>query len=186
MRLIILDRDGVINHDSDAYIKSAAEWQAIEGSLAAIAALSQAAYSVVVASNQSGLGRGLFSQHALNAIHAKMQQQVQAAGGQITRIFYCPHAPDAACACRKPKSGLFEQIAAYFGADLSQTWAIGDSLRDLQAAQAVNAAPVLVRTGKGEATAQILQQLPTAHPLKNTPIYNDLAQVVQQLVLSNK
>lgn len=152
MKLIILDRDGVINFDSDQYIKSPAEWKPIPGSPEAIARLNQAGYRVVVATNQSGIGRGLFEMDTLNAIHDKMHKTVAAVGGRIDAVFYCPHAADANCDCRKPKPGMFERIAACYNLDLTSVPAIGDSLRDLQAAEASGALPMLVLTGKGEKT----------------------------------
>ena len=133
MKLVILDRDGVINFDSDHFIKSPAEWKPIPGSLEAIARLTQAGFKVVVASNQSGIDRGLFDMDTLNAIHDKMHRAVKAVGGRIDAIFYCPHSADSNCSCRKPKPGMFERIAACFNIDLGATYAIGDSLRDLQA-----------------------------------------------------
>jgi D-glycero-D-manno-heptose 1,7-bisphosphate phosphatase len=152
MKLVILDRDGVINYDSKQFIKSPAEWRPIPGSIEAIAKLNQAGYRVVVATNQSGIGRGLFDMDTLNAIHDKMHRAVQAAGGRIDAIFYCPHSIDADCHCRKPKTGMFERIAHCFNVDLEGVPAIGDSLRDLQAAVAVGAKPLLVMTGKGTLT----------------------------------
>lgn len=152
MKLIILDRDGVINIDSDHFIKSPEEWKPIAGSLEAIARLNQAGYRVVVATNQSGVGRGLFDMAMLNAIHAKMHKTLATVGGRIDAIFYCPHAADANCACRKPRAGMYLEIAERFDVSLINVPAVGDSLRDLQAAAAVGAAPVLVLTGKGEKT----------------------------------
>ncbi len=152
MALVILDRDGVINHDSDQFIKSPPEWQAIDGSLEAIALLTRAGHRVVVASNQSGVARGLFDIATLSAIHHKMQQQVAAAGGIIEGIYFCPHDPDDGCTCRKPKPGLLQQIGRRFSQSLTDVPVVGDSLRDLQAAQAVGAQPILVTTGKGAAT----------------------------------
>ena len=149
MKLVILDRDGVINFDSDRYIKSPAEWKPIPGSLEAIARLTQAGYRVVVATNQSGIDRGLFDMDTLNAIHDKMHNAVIAAGGRIDAIFYCPHTSESSCNCRKPKPGLFERIAECFNTDLADAYAIGDSLRDLEAAGAAGAQPVLVLSGKG-------------------------------------
>ena len=149
MKLCILDRDGTINEDSDDFVKSPEEWHAMPGALEAIARLNHAGWHVVVASNQSGLGRGLFDVASLNAMHAKMHKQAAAVGARIDAIFYCPHAPDEACACRKPKSGLFEQIAERFGVDLKGMPTAGDNLRDLQAGAAVGCAPHLVLTGKG-------------------------------------
>ena len=152
MKLIILDRDGVINFDSAAFIKSPAEWKPIPGSPEAIARLNQAGYRVVVATNQSGVGRALFDMDTLNAIHEKMHKTVAAAGGRIDAVFYCPHAADANCGCRKPKPGMFERIAACYNLDLTSVPAIGDSLRDLQAAESSGALPMLVLTGKGATT----------------------------------
>jgi D-glycero-D-manno-heptose 1,7-bisphosphate phosphatase len=154
MKLVILDRDGVINFDSDRFIKSPAEWKPIPGSLEAIARLNQGGYRVVVASNQSGIDRGLFDMDTLNAIHDKMLQAVKAAGGRIEAIFYCPHSAESNCDCRKPKPGMFERIGECFNTDLAEVHAIGDSLRDLQAAVAAGARPVLVLSGKGEETRE--------------------------------
>ncbi|SBT07231.1 D-glycero-beta-D-manno-heptose-1,7-bisphosphate 7-phosphatase [Candidatus Accumulibacter aalborgensis] len=152
MKLVILDRDGVINYDSKQFIKSPAEWRPIPGSIEAIAKLSQAGYRVVLATNQSGIGRGLFDMDTLNAIHDKMHRAVQAAGGRIDAIFYCPHPIDAGCRCRKPMPGMFERIASCFNVDLTGTPAVGDSLRDLHVAAAMRARPLLVLTGKGTQT----------------------------------
>ena len=147
-QLIILDRDGVINHDSDAYIKSPQEWHAIAGSLHAIALLNKAGYFVAIASNQSGLARGYFTQQQLDAIHLKMQTELALVGGHVDAIFYCPHGPEDACLCRKPKPGLLFQIARHFNLDLSQALLIGDSASDREAADAASCEAVLVKTGK--------------------------------------
>ncbi|MDR0528898.1 MAG: D-glycero-beta-D-manno-heptose 1,7-bisphosphate 7-phosphatase [Zoogloeaceae bacterium] len=152
MKLIILDRDGVINVDSAHYIKNPAEWKAIPGSLEAVARLNQHGYRVVVATNQSGIGRGLFDMDTLNAIHEKMVRELAAVGGRVEAIFYCPHPADSDCDCRKPKPGMFHRIAARFNADLSGVPAIGDSSRDLEAGAAAGCQPILVLTGKGEKT----------------------------------
>lgn len=149
---ILLDRDGVINHDSDAFIKCPEEWQAIDGSLEAIALLNQHGYQVIVVTNQSGIARGLFTESTLTQIHAKMHQLVGEHGGKISAIYYCPHGADSSCECRKPKAGLLKSFANDFRADLSKIPVIGDSLRDLQAAEAVGAKPILVKTGKGQQT----------------------------------
>ncbi|MGB4674851.1 MAG: D-glycero-beta-D-manno-heptose 1,7-bisphosphate 7-phosphatase [Azovibrio sp.] len=153
-KLVILDRDGVINFDSVQFIKSPAEWKPIPGSLEAIARLNQAGYKVLVATNQSGVGRGLFDMDTLNAIHDKMHKALAAAGGRIDAIFFCPHAADSQCECRKPKPGMFLRIASCLNADLKGVPAIGDSLRDLQAGAAVGCRPILVLTGKGEKTRE--------------------------------
>jgi D-glycero-D-manno-heptose 1,7-bisphosphate phosphatase len=152
MKLVILDRDGVINHDSASYIKSPDEWRPIAGSLDAIARLTQADFHVVVATNQSGIGRGLFGMATLNAIHEKMHRAVGQAGGRIDAVFYCPHAQEANCGCRKPQPGMLEEIARRFNTKLGGVPCIGDSLHDLQAAVAVGAQPMLVLTGKGAET----------------------------------
>ncbi len=174
--LIILDRDGVINKDSDYYIKSPAEWLPIKGSLAAIARLKKAGHQVVVATNQSGVGRGLYTEEMLAAIHKKMTNDLAVAGGNIDGIYYCPHTPDDNCECRKPKAGLLEKIADDFQLDLTKAILIGDSLRDIQAAQAVGCPAVLVRTGKGQAVAAQEQGL------QDVPIYKDLADVVTAIL----
>ncbi len=154
MNYILLDRDGVINHDSDAFIKSPNEWQAIDGSLEAIALLNKHGYEVIVVTNQSGVARGLFDIDTLNAIHAKMYRLVHEIGGSIAAVYFCPHGADSVCDCRKPKAGMLKQFSKEFGVELSNIPVVGDSLRDLQAAQAVGALPVLVKTGKGERTLQ--------------------------------
>jgi D-glycero-D-manno-heptose 1,7-bisphosphate phosphatase len=153
MKLVILDRDGVINFDSDAFIKTPDEWKPIPGSLEAIARLTQAGYKVVVATNQSGISRGLLDMVALNAINDKMCKAANQAGGRIDAMFFCPHASTDNCACRKPATGMFKEISDRFGLELKGVPAIGDSLRDLQAAAAVGADPILLLTGKGKKTA---------------------------------
>ena len=152
MKLVILDRDGTINHDSDQHIKSPAEWMPIKGSVEAIARLTQNGWRVVVATNQSGIGRGLFDMATLNAIHDTMHRAVHQAGGRIDAIFFCPHAGDANCECRKPKPGMLLEIAKRMNVELEGVPMVGDSLRDLQAAVAAGARPVLVLTGKGTKT----------------------------------
>lgn len=178
MKLIILDRDGVINHDSAQYIKSPDEWKAIPGSLEAIARLYEAGYRVVVATNQSGVGRGLFDMDTLNAINDKMIKSAAAVGGRIDAIFFCPHAADSTCECRKPKSGMFRQIGERFNVTLDGVPTVGDSLRDLQAGSAVGCTPYLVLTGKGEKTAED-PELPVG-----TRIFPDLAAVATQLLMA--
>lgn len=153
--LIVLDRDGVINQDSDAYIKSPQEWIPIEGSLEAIADLKRAGWQVAVATNQSGLARGLFNQAMLDAIHEKMERLLaEDHGVALDAVVWCPHGPLDGCNCRKPAPGLLLEVAARLRADASKAWVVGDSLRDLQAAAAVGARPVLVLTGKGEQTVR--------------------------------
>lgn len=152
MKLIILDRDGVINEDSDDYVKSVDEWMPIAGSIEAIARLSKAGYTVAVATNQSGIARGYFDEFELAAMHQKMCSLVEEQGGCIHGVFFCPHGPDEECDCRKPKTGLLEQIECEFGVNVSQTPFVGDSAKDLLCAKLAGCSPVLVRTGKGEAT----------------------------------
>jgi D-glycero-D-manno-heptose 1,7-bisphosphate phosphatase len=152
MKLVILDRDGVVNYDSDQFIKSPQEWKPIPGSLEAIARLNQAGYRVVLATNQSGIERGLFDMAALNAINLKMFNWLAQHGGRIDAVFFCPHSADTGCNCRKPKTGMFDEIAQRFNISLSEVPSVGDSLRDLQAAHAAGAQPILVLTGKGEKT----------------------------------
>jgi D-glycero-D-manno-heptose 1,7-bisphosphate phosphatase len=176
MKLVILDRDGVINQDSASYIKSPDEWKPIAGSLEAIALLNQAGYRVLVATNQSGVGRGLFDMATLNAIHDKMHRALGLVGGRVDGIFYCPHAQDAGCACRKPRPGLLDEISKRFGVSLDGVPFIGDSLRDLQAGAAVGAQPVLVLTGKGKKTRKD-GDLP-----EGTVIHADLAEAVRSLL----
>jgi len=176
MKLVILDRDGVINYDSPSYIKSPDEWKPIPRSLDAIARLTQADYRVVVATNQAGVGRGLFEMATLNAIHDKMHRAVGQAGGRIDAVFYCPHAMEANCSCRKPKPGLLEDIGRRFNTSLKDVPCIGDALRDLQAAVAVGALPILVLTGKGALT-QREGGLPP-----NPRVYADLADAVRSFI----
>ncbi|MEJ2554034.1 MAG: D-glycero-beta-D-manno-heptose 1,7-bisphosphate 7-phosphatase [Gammaproteobacteria bacterium] len=176
MKLIILDRDGVINEDSDDYIKSPEEWRPIPGSLDAIARLTRAGYRIAVATNQSGVARGLFDGDTLQRIHDKMRGAVAATGGEIAAIFFCPHGPDAGCACRKPQPGLLREIGAHFNVDLTGVPAVGDSLRDIQAARAVGARPILVRTGKGEGTVR------RGEGLAGVAVYPDLAAAVDSLL----
>ncbi|MCR4302686.1 MAG: D-glycero-beta-D-manno-heptose 1,7-bisphosphate 7-phosphatase [Gallionella sp.] len=177
MKLIILDRDGVINFDSEQFIKKPEEWKPIPGSLEAIARLNQAGYRVVVATNQSGVGRGLFDMTALNAIHDKMHKACSLAGARIDAVFFCPHAADAHCQCRKPRSGMLEEIAARYNlSSLKGVPVVGDSLRDLQSATSLGAKLYLVLTGKGMKT-QAAGGLPAG-----TQVFPDLAAVAAELV----
>ncbi|MER1968828.1 D-glycero-beta-D-manno-heptose 1,7-bisphosphate 7-phosphatase [Castellaniella sp. GW247-6E4] len=180
MKLIILDRDGVINHDSDDFIKSPAEWIPVDGSLDAIARLSRAGWRIVVASNQSGIARGLFTMDTLTAIHIRMHQAVADAGGQIDAVFICPHGPHEGCACRKPAPGMLHDIARRLDVPLEGVPVVGDSLRDLQAAVQCGCAPWLVLSGKGRKTwADAGQQglLPAG-----TEVREDLAAVADALL----
>jgi D-glycero-D-manno-heptose 1,7-bisphosphate phosphatase len=159
LRLIVLDRDGVINHDSDQFIKSAAEWKPIHGSPEAIALLAESGFTVAVASNQSGIGRKLFDRSALASIHRKMRHAVQAAGGSIDSIVWCPHLPEDLCDCRKPAPGLLRRLGRRYGVSMEGVPVIGDSDRDLAAARAVGARPVLVLSGNGRRTKAELDRL---------------------------
>ncbi|MFI4981362.1 MAG: D-glycero-beta-D-manno-heptose 1,7-bisphosphate 7-phosphatase [Nevskiales bacterium] len=172
MKLVILDRDGVINYDSDQYIKSPDEWKPIPGSLAAIARLNQWGYRVVVATNQSGIGRGLFEMDTLNCIHDKMLKMAAQVGARIDAVFFCPHTNGDLCECRKPKPGLLHEIASRYNTDLTGVPMIGDGLRDLQAATALGALPMLVMTGKGMKTIDE-PELP-----QQTLVFPDLAGAV--------
>ncbi|TAK92473.1 MAG: D-glycero-beta-D-manno-heptose 1,7-bisphosphate 7-phosphatase [Burkholderiaceae bacterium] len=176
MKLIILDRDGVINFDSEHYIKSPEEWKPLPGSLEAIALLNQNGFRVAVATNQSGVGRGLFDMQTLNAMHDKMHRLVSAQGGHVDAVFFCPHTPEEGCDCRKPKAGMFTAIAQRFSVDLQTVYAVGDSARDIVAASSVGCIPVLVRTGKGEKTFAN-GDLP-----ENTLVFADLLAAAQTLV----
>jgi D-glycero-D-manno-heptose 1,7-bisphosphate phosphatase len=175
-KLIVLDRDGVINHDSDQFIKSPDEWRPIPGSLEAIARLNHAGFRVVVATNQSGVGRGLLDIATLNAIHERMHKALAQVGGRIDAIFFCPHTADSQCECRKPKPGMLEEIGQRFNVDMTGVPCLGDSPRDLAAAEAVGAQPMLVLTGKGEKTLR-----EGVFP-KNTVIFPDLAFAVAALL----
>jgi D-glycero-D-manno-heptose 1,7-bisphosphate phosphatase len=176
MKTVILDRDGVINQDSDAYIKSPDEWIPIPGSLEAIARLTKAGYRVVVATNQSGLARGLFDLNTLEAIHQKMESAIHEHGGVLAGIYYCPHGPEDGCTCRKPKPGLLHQIEQDLDLDPTQTVLIGDSLRDLQAATAFGIKSVLVLTGKGRSSFNQIGQE------KQYDVYQNLADFVETLI----
>jgi D-glycero-D-manno-heptose 1,7-bisphosphate phosphatase len=166
-RYVLLDRDGVINHDSEDFIKSPEQWLPIAGSLEAIALLNDQGYKVVVVTNQSGIARGLFDNAMLEKIHEKMKRMVSEKGGKIDAIYFCPHGPEDDCNCRKPKPGLLIAFAKDNQVSLSGMAVIGDSLRDLQAAQAVGASPILVKTGKG-------QQTLIENPNLNIPVFENL------------
>ena len=175
--LVILDRDGVINQDSSEFVRSADEWLPLEGSIDAIAALSEGGFTIAVATNQSGLSRGLFDSNALSEMHGKMLDLVCAAGGRIDRVVVCPHEPDDDCDCRKPKPGLLFQLAEHYGIPLEDVPTIGDSLRDIQAAGAAGARPILVRTGNGQKAAN---SLPPG--LNDIEVFDDLAAAATALL----
>lgn len=174
MKLIILDRDGVINYDSQHYIKSPAEWLPIPGSLEALAKLMQAGFTIAIATNQSGIARGLYTHQILADIHTKMRALAEAAGGKIDSIFYCPHHPDEHCHCRKPQPGLLEQIAAHYAVSLAGIPFIGDRWTDVEAALAAGCSPILVET------SLIKTQIPVS--AQKIPVFTNLLQAVNSLV----
>lgn len=176
MKLVILDRDGVINEESDDYIKTASEWIPVEGSIEAIARLCQADYRVIVVTNQSGIARGLLTLEDLHAIHETMQQAVANCGGRIDAIFICPHKPDDDCDCRKPRPGMLHSVMERLDTELVGVPLVGDSLRDVQSAMVVGALPVLVKTGHGERT------LDQNRHLENVHVFDDLASFVDDLL----
>lgn len=175
LKLLILDRDGVINYDSDAYIKSVEEWVPLPGSIEAIAQLSKAGWTVAIATNQSGIARGYYDIATLEAMHARLRALVAEQGGEVGLVVYCPHGPDEGCDCRKPKPGMLKIIAEHYKVPLAGIWFVGDSLGDLEAAKAVDSQPVLVKTGKGEKTQA--KNLPVG-----TLIFDDLAAVAAELI----
>ena len=175
-RLVILDRDGVINQDSDEFVKSADEWIPLDGSIDAVARLSSAGFTIAVASNQSGLARGLLTEAALSAMHRKLRKLVAAAGGRVDRISICPHGPDVDCACRKPRPGMLLELGEHYDTPLDGVPVIGDSLRDLQAAASAGALPILVRTGNGAKT-----ELELPPEFSTVAIFDDLAAAATML-----
>jgi D-glycero-D-manno-heptose 1,7-bisphosphate phosphatase len=183
MPVLVLDRDGVINEDSDDYIRSLVDWHPIPGALEAVAALSRAGYRIAVATNQSGLGRGYFGLDALEKIHAELCRRVEEQGGRIDGIFYCPHRPGAGCRCRKPATGLLEAIERELQQPLAGCYFIGDSLKDLQAARAFGCRPILVTTGKGMDTLEQLRSgVAGLEDHAGIPVYDDLAAAAQAIL----
>ena len=179
-KMVILDRDGVINHIAEDDISSVDAWEPIAGSIEAISRLKKAGYLVTIASNHSGISRGLYSEDELNAMHEKLNRLLEMRGTAIDGIFVCPHGPEANCICRKPKPGLLIQIAKKFNIDLTETPLVGDNISDIKAAKMANALPVLVRTGKGE---YVMQHYPEA---LDVPVYDDLAHYVRETLRRNK
>lgn len=175
LKLLILDRDGVINYDSDAYIKSVEEWIPLPGSIEAIAQLSKAGWTVAIATNQSGIARGYYDIATLDAMHARLRALVAEQGGEVGLVVYCPHGPDEGCDCRKPRPGMLKIISEHYKVPLAGIWFVGDSLGDLEAAKAVDSQPVLVKTGKGDKTQA--KNLPVG-----TLIFDDLAAVAAELI----
>ncbi|OED41438.1 D-glycero-beta-D-manno-heptose-1,7-bisphosphate 7-phosphatase [Endozoicomonas sp. (ex Bugula neritina AB1)] len=179
-KLIILDRDGVINEDSDNYVRSIDEWQPIEGSITAMAALSKAGYIIAVATNQSGLARGYFQPEDLNAMHQKMTDLVMAEGGKIDAIFFCPHGPNDQCLCRKPKPGMIENAIKQFQLLPNNSWVVGDSLRDIQAGQQAGCKTALVKTGKGERTLDVLEKNKTEY--RDVSVFSNLKAFAKKIL----
>jgi D-glycero-D-manno-heptose 1,7-bisphosphate phosphatase len=174
-RLVMIDRDGVINEDSGEFIKSVAEWRPIAGSLEAIASLHRAGWQVAVVTNQSGVGRGLYDEATLAKIHEHMRARVRTAGGELAGVYYCPHLPDAGCECRKPKPGMFRALERELGVSVVGAPYIGDRLSDVEAAEGVGARPILVRTGTGAATVALLGA-------RRVPVFDDLAAAARSLL----
>ena len=173
---VCLDRDGVINADEVGYISSPQDWEPLAGSAEAIGRLTQSGYDVFVLTNQSGIGRGYYTLDDMQAVHIKMHAVLSRYGGVVKAVYYCPHAPEEDCSCRKPQTGMFEQLQAQFEVDLTATWFVGDKLSDLLAGDAVNAQSVLVKTGCG---ADTLAQLPDDH---SYPVFADLSAFVTHLL----
>jgi D-glycero-D-manno-heptose 1,7-bisphosphate phosphatase len=178
-RLVMIDRDGVINEDSGEFIKSVAEWRPIKGSLEAIASLHRAGWKVAVVTNQSGVGRGLYDEATLAEIHEHMRARVRAAGGELVGVYYCPHLPDAGCECRKPKPGMFRALERELGVSVVGAPYIGDRMSDVEAAEVVGARPMLVRTGTGAATVALLGP-------RNVPVFDDLAAAARSLLAEKR
>jgi len=178
-RLVMIDRDGVINEDSGEFIKSVAEWRPIAGSLEAIASLHRAGWQVAVVTNQSGVGRGLYDEATLGEIHEHMRSRVRAAGGELAGVYYCPHLPDAGCDCRKPKPGMFRALERELGVSVVGAPYIGDRMSDIEAAEAVGAKPMLVRTGTGAATVALLGA-------RRVPVFDDLAAAARSLLAEKR
>ena len=185
VKLIILDRDGTINEDRDDFVKTVDEWVPIPGALEAIARLNHAGWHTVIATNQSGLGRGTFDMATLNAMHTKMNQMLAKQGGRIDAVFFCPHAPEDACNCRKPLPGLFEQIGERFGVDLNDVPVVGDSLRDLQAGAAVGCKPHLVCTGKGAQLDEAALEALCAQ-VPGTTVHADLVAFAEHMIRAER
>lgn len=181
MPFIILDRDGVINYNSREYIKSPDEWEAIPGSLEAIATLNRAGYRVIIVTNQSGVARGFYDIETLDSIHEKLTDELSSVGGYVEEIFFCPHHPEEACHCRKPKPGLFQEIQKKYDIDLKTTYFVGDSLSDIQAAQLSGCKPILVLTGNGKETLEKNPELATS-----LECYGNLAEAVEQILIRIK
>lgn len=179
--LVILDRDGVINRDSDEFIKSPDEWRPLKGSLEAMAKLSQAGYEIVVLTNQSGIGRKLLSADQLGQIHGRMIEHLRQLGGQVQTILFCPHHPDDECECRKPKPGMYTELGNRLGINFNGVFSVGDSIRDLQAAKAAGATPVLVKTGNGRKSLRTIDKQPELE-LSSTPVFDNLSGFVDALL----
>jgi D-glycero-D-manno-heptose 1,7-bisphosphate phosphatase len=178
-RLVMMDRDGVINEDSGEFIKSVAEWRPIAGSLEAIASLHRAGWKIAVVTNQSGVGRGLYDEVTLGKIHEHMRERVRAAGGELAGVYYCPHLPESGCECRKPKPGMFRALERELGVSVIGAPYIGDRMSDVEAAEVVGARPMLVRTGTGAATVALLGA-------RSVPVFDDLAAAARSLLAATR
>ena len=178
-KLVILDRDGVINHDSDDYIKTVDEWMPIDGSIEAIAQLKNNGYKVAIATNQSGIGRGYYSVETMHQMHQKMADLLAPLNAKVDLIEYCPHLPEENCSCRKPKPGMIKEIQQHFNVDLSQTYFVGDTLSDLSTADHAKMRFALVKTGKGE---RIIDRVVASEAHKKTPVFNNLAHFVDVFI----
>lgn len=185
MKLVILDRDGTINHERDDYIKSPEEWVPLPGAIEAIARLNHAGWHVVVATNQSGIGRGLFDMAAMNAMHAKMHQMLARHGGRVDAVFFCPHTPEDLCTCRKPQPGLFKMIGERFGVSLGEVPMVGDLPRDVLAAQSVGCEPHLVRTGQAAAMTDV-ELVDLRRQVPDLTIHPDLSAFADFLILRDR
>ncbi|RRS04181.1 D-glycero-beta-D-manno-heptose 1,7-bisphosphate 7-phosphatase [Aquabacterium soli] len=185
MKLVILDRDGTINHERDDYIKSPEEWVPLPGAIEAIARLNHAGWHVVVATNQSGIGRGLFDMAAMNAMHAKMHQMLARHGGRVDAVFFCPHTPEDLCTCRKPQPGLFKMIGERFGVSLDEVPMVGDLPRDVLAAQSVGCEPHLVRTGQAAAMTDV-ELVDLRRQVPDLTIHPDLSAFADFLILRDR
>ena len=185
MKLVILDRDGTINHERDDYIKSPEEWVPLPGAIEAIARLNHAGWHVVVATNQSGIGRGLFDMAAMNAMHAKMHQMLARHGGRVDAVFFCPHTPEDLCSCRKPQPGLFRMIGERFGVSLDEVPMVGDLPRDVLAAQSVGCEPHLVRTGQAAAMTDV-ELVDLRRQVPDLTIHPDLSAFADFLILRDR
>jgi len=180
-RLVILGRDGILNVYRDDHVKAPEEWQPLPGALEAVARLNHAGWHTVLATNQSGIGRGMIDMASVNAVHLHMMQRLAAVGGRLDGVFFCPHTPEENCDCRKPKPGLMRQIGQRYGIDLRTVPMVCDTLRDLQAAQAAGCEPHLVRSGRA-ADLDDAQQAGIVAQVPGAEVHADLGGFVDFLL----